>query len=83
MWKKELAEELHEQVIRKFQKRKVHSSFTDNIWDADLADIQLRSKFNKGFGFLFCIVDILSKCASVIHLKDKKELQLLMLLKKS
>ena len=28
---KELAEELHKQIIRKFKKRKVHSSFTDNI----------------------------------------------------
>ena len=34
---KELAEELHKPIIRKFEKRKVHSSFTDNIWDADLA----------------------------------------------
>ena len=34
-----LAEELHEQLIRKFLKRKVFSSFKDNIWGADLADL--------------------------------------------
>ena len=48
---KELAEELHKPIMWKFKKRKVHSSFIDNIWGADLADIQLISKFNKGFRF--------------------------------
>ena len=38
---KEFAEELDKPIIRKFNKRKVHSSFTDNIWSADLANIQL------------------------------------------
>ena len=51
---KELAEELHKQVNKKIEKRKAHPSFTDNIWGADLADMQLRSKFNKGFRFLLC-----------------------------
>ena len=36
---KELAEELHKSIIRKFNKRKVHSPFIDNIWSADLADM--------------------------------------------
>ena len=39
---------------------------------ADLADIQLISKSNKGFRFLLCVIDIFSKCASVVPLKDKK-----------
>ena len=39
---------------------------------ADLADIQLTSKFNKGFRFLLCVIDIFSKYAWVIPLKDKK-----------
>ena len=41
---KELAEEVHKSITRKRKKRKVHSSFIDNIWDADLADMQLISK---------------------------------------
>ena len=40
MQNEELAKELCKQIIRKFEKRKVHSSFIDNIWGADLADIQ-------------------------------------------
>ena len=69
---KELAEELQKPIIRKFKKRQVHSPFIDNIWGADLADMQLTSKFNKGFRFLFCLIDIYSKYAWVIPLKDKK-----------
>ena len=69
---KKLAEELHKLIIRKFNKIKVHSPFIDNIWDADLADMQLRSKFNKVFGFLLCVIDIYSKYAWVSPLKDEK-----------
>ena len=43
---RELAEELHKAIIRKLNKRKVHSPFIDNIWGADLAEMQLISKFN-------------------------------------
>ena len=60
---KKLAEELHKPIIRKFNKRKVHSPFVDNIWGADLADIQSESKFNKIFRFLLCVADIYSKYA--------------------
>ena len=48
----ELAEELQKPIIRKSKKRKVYSTFKDNIWGADLADMQLISKFNQGFRFL-------------------------------
>ena len=69
---KELAEELNKPIIKKINKRKVHSPFIGNIWDADLADMQLISKFNKEFRFLLCVIDICSKYAWVIPLKDKK-----------
>ena len=68
----QLAEELHKPIIGKFKKRKVYSTFKDNIWSADLADMQLMSKFNKGFRFLLCAIDIFSKYAWVVRLKDKK-----------
>ena len=69
---KELAEELHKPIIRKINKRKVHLPFTGNSWGVDLVDMQLISKFNKRFRFLLCVIDIYSKYAWVIHLKDKK-----------
>ena len=82
MQNEELAEELHKPIIRKFAKRKVHSSLIDNICGADLGDMKLISKFNKGFRFLLCAIDISSKYAWVIPSKDKTTLQLLMLFNK-
>ena len=48
------------QLLKKINKRKVQPSFIDNIWGADLADMQLISKFNKGLRFLLYVIDIFS-----------------------
>ena len=77
------AKELHKPTNRKFKKRKVYSGFKDNIWAVDLADMQLKSKFNKRFRSLLCVIDIYSKYSWVVLLKVKKVLILLMLFKKS
>ena len=63
----QLAEEIHKPIIRKFEKRKVDAAFKDNIWGADLADMQLLSKYSKEFRFLLCVIDILKE------LKKKKK----------
>ena len=68
----QLAEELHKPIIKKFEKRKVHAAFKDNIWGAALADMQLLSKCNKGIRFLLCVIDIFSKYTWVAPLKIKK-----------
>ena len=68
------AQELHKPIIRKLKKRTAYSGFKDNTWDADLADMQLISKFNKGFRFLQYVNDIFSKYAWVVPLKDKKSI---------
>ena len=52
--------------------RNVYSSFIDNIWAAYLADMQLLSKFNKIIHFLLYVIDIYSKYACLVPLKDKK-----------
>ena len=46
--------------------------FKDNIWRVDLADMRSLSKYNKGIKYLLCAIDLFSKCAWVIPLKDKK-----------
>ena len=68
----QLANELHRQIIRKFKRRKVYSSFRDNIWGVDLADMQSLSKYNKGIKYLLCAIDLFSKYAWVVPLKDKR-----------
>ena len=67
-----LTDELHKPVIRKFLKRKVYSQFKDNIWGVDLADMQSLSRKNKGIKYLLCVIDLYSKYAFVIPVKDKK-----------
>ena len=67
-----LAEELHKPVIKKFNKRKVYPQFRDNIWGVDLADMQSLSKKNKGIKYILCAIDLFSKYAFVISLKDKR-----------
>ena len=69
---RQLAEELHKPIIKKFEKIKVHAAFKDNVWGADLADMQLLSRYNKGIRFLLCVIDIFSKHTWIVPLKDKK-----------
>ena len=82
---KELAEELHKPLIRKFNKRKVQLFFKDNIWGADLTDMQLIRKFNKGIRFLLCVLlvyyvfyyyHIFGKYAWAILMKDKRDIRI-------
>ena len=63
-------------MIRNFKKRKVNSLFIDIIWDADLADMQLKNKLNKGLRFLLCVIEIYSQYAGVIYLKDKNRIKI-------
>ena len=72
----QLAKELQKPIIRNFKKRTVYSGFKDNIWSADLADMQLISKFNKGFRFLLCVIDIFRKYAWVVPLKDREDVSI-------
>ena len=72
----QLANELHKPIIRKFKKRKIYSSFRDNIWGVDLADMQSLSKYNKGIKYLLCAIDLFSKYAWVVPLKDKKRVSI-------
>ena len=78
----QLANELRKPIIRKFQKRKVYSFFRDNIWGADLADMKSLSKYNKGIKYLLCAIDLFSKYAWVVPIKDKKGTSIVSVFKK-
>ena len=70
----QLANELHKPIIKTFKRRKVYSSYRDNIWGVDLVDVQLLSKYNNGIKYLLCVIDLFSKYAWVIPLKNKKSM---------
>ena len=79
----QLAEKLHRPIIRNFKERTVYSEFKDNIWGADLADMQLISKFKRGLRFLLCVIDIfLVNMFGLFLSRMKKVLVFLMLFKK-
>ena len=54
------------------KKRKVYSSFSNNIWGVDLSDVQSLSKYNIEKKYLLCAIDLLSKYMWVVPIKDKK-----------
>ncbi|XP_065681372.1 uncharacterized protein LOC136095084 [Hydra vulgaris] len=70
-WTDELANELHKPVIKHFRKRKVLSNGINDIWAADLVDMQAYSKFNNGIKYLLMVIDILSKYGWIIPLKNE------------
>ena len=63
-------------LLKKSIKQKVYSSFRDNIWAVDLADVQSLSKYNKGIKYLLCAIDLSSKYAWVVPLKDKRPISI-------
>ena len=64
-------EELANQLLGNLIKEK-YIPFIDDIWGADLPNMQLISKFNKGFGLLLCVTNIYSKYAWVTPSKYEK-----------
>ena len=73
----QLAEELHRPIIRNSKKRTVYSGFKDNIWGVDLADMQSRSKYNKGIKYLLSAIDMFSKYAWAVRIKNKKGISII------
>ena len=61
MSNKELDEESHKSIIRKFKKRKVYSCIIDNIWDAYLTGMQLINKFDIAILFLLWLLIFLDE----------------------
>ena len=78
----QLANELHKPIIRKLKKRKVYSSFRDNIWGVDLADMQSLSKYNKGNKYLLCEIDLFTKYRWIVPIKNKKGVSIVNAFKK-
>ena len=71
----QLENELHKPIIRKL-KKKVYSSFTDDIQGVHLADMQSLSKCNQENKYILCAIDLFSKYVWVVPLKDKKEISI-------
>ena len=64
--------QLHKPIIKNIKRRKVYSSYKDHIWDVELVHMSLISWFNKIIKYLLCVIDLFSRYAWVIGLKNKK-----------
>ena len=62
---------LHKPVKHKFPRRRVIVGGINHQWQADLVDVSRLSKFNDGIKFLLTCIDVFSKKAWVVPLKDK------------
>ena len=70
-WKEKLADELHTPIKRKFPRRSVIVFSKDEVWSADLVDMQAFSSFNKGFKYILTVIDVFSNYALAVPIKDK------------
>lgn len=66
-----IANELHQSARKTYPRRKVISRFKDDLWQADLIDMQTYSKKNKGYKFILIIIDTYTKYVWVTALKNK------------
>ena len=67
----ELTEEHYKLVSKKFDRRRVNVNGIDEIWAADLIDMQAFSKGNNGIKYLLTVIDIFSKFVWIVPLKQK------------
>lgn len=71
-WLKEQeAYTLHKPIKRKFIREQTRVTGIDEQWQLDLADVSQLKKDNNGYTFLLCAIDVLSKYAWVVPLKQK------------
>src|SRR6218665_365975 len=70
-WTDQLSEESHKPVVKKFRKQRVYVKGIDEIWAADLIDMQSFAEYNDGFKYLLSVVDIFCKYGWIVPLKDK------------
>ena len=81
-WTNELADELHKPIRRKFQKRLVFAKNVDDIWAADLVEMQPLAKFNNGYKYILMVIDVFSKYGWAVPLKSKTGIVVATALKK-
>ncbi|GFX01654.1 uncharacterized transposon-derived protein F54H12.3 [Trichonephila clavipes] len=62
---------LHKPVQHKFQRNRLFVSDIDRQFQAELVDMQSLAEFNKGYKYLLTCIDLFSKFAWAVPLKDK------------
>ena len=69
--RKNLIYSLHKPIRVRYTTNPTVANSIDHQWAADLADMKNLSRYNKGVKYLLTVVDILSKYAWVVPMKNK------------
>ena len=71
-----LAKEVFSPQITKFKRERIILQYKNETWSADLIDKSSLSKYNNSFKFKLTVIDIFTKYAWAIPLKNKSELSI-------
>lgn len=74
MSKQNIVDELHRSARRNFPRRCTIIKGLDDLWQADLIDVQKYASFNKGYKYILVLIDALSKNVWVKPLKSKEKI---------
>lgn len=74
MAKQQIVNELHKAARRNFVRRSVILKGIDDLWQADLIDMQNLKKFNKGYNYILVVIDCFSKYTWTEPIKSKSKL---------
>ena len=69
--RKQFSSEIHKRALKKFKRRHVIVDRKDEIWGIDLADMNSLISFNDGYRYILCIIDVFTKFAWAVPLKNK------------
>ena len=70
-WTNNIANELHKTARKNFLKRFVFVRHVDDVWGADLVELQTLSRKNSGYRYILMVIDIFSKYGWSVPLKTK------------
>ena len=65
---------LHKPVAKTFPRRKTFAKGIDDLYQADLADVKNLSSYNDGFSYILTCIDVFSRYAFAVPIKDKRGL---------
>ena len=71
-----LAKEVFSPQIRKLRRERIIPLYKDETWSADLIDKSSLSKYNNNYKFILTVIDIFTKYAWAIPLKNKSGLSI-------
>ena len=72
----QLAKEVFSPQITKFKRERIIPLYKDETWSADLIDKSSLSKYNNNYKFILTVIDIFTKYAWAIPLKNKSGLSI-------